>query len=113
MRRNNIPLLISLFLCVVCAGNLQAQLIVTEASSLNGWTADSLVRNILLDNGVTISNAKFNGSSAVINCNSIGIFETGHTPTNLGIESGLLLATGGVGVAVGPNYDDGYNVPTK
>ena len=112
MRRNNIPLLISLFLCVVCAGNLQAQLIVTEASSLNGWTADSLVRNILLDNGVTISNAKFNGSSAVINCNSIGIFETGHTPTNLGIESGLLLATGGVSVAVGPNYDDGYNVPT-
>lgn len=105
-------LVITLFLGTLCAGRLYAQLIVTEASALNGWTADSLVRNILLDNGVTISNARFNGSSGVINCNSIGVFTTGILPTNLGIESGLILATGGVSVAVGPNYDDGFSVPT-
>ena len=112
MKRITILLLITLSLGSLCAGRLYAQLIVTDASALNGWTADSLVRNILLDNGVTISNARFNGSSGVIDCNSIGIFESGNTPTNLGIESGLILATGGVSVAVGPNYDDGFSVPT-
>lgn len=91
-------------------GKMQAQLIVTEASSLSGWTADSLVRNILLDNGVTISNAKFNGSTGVINCNSIGKFETGNTPTNLGMESGLIIASGGVTVAIGPNNASGLSV---
>ena len=105
-------LLISLLLSIVCAGKLHAQLIVTDASELDGWTADSLVRNILLDNGVTISNARFNGSNRVIDCNSIGIFETGNTPTNLGMESGLILASGGVNVAVGPNNDEGFSVPT-
>lgn len=105
-------LLITLLLSIVCAGKLHAQLIVTDASELDGWTADSLVRNILLDNGVTISNARFNGSNRVIDCNSIGIFETGNIPTNLGMESGLILASGGVSVAVGPNNDEGFSVPT-
>ena len=113
MKRAIILLFITLFLGFACVGKLRAQLIVTEASALNGWTADSLVRNILLDNGVTISNAKFNGSNRVIDCNSIGIFETGSISTNLGIRSGLILASGGISVAVGPNYDDGYSVPTN
>lgn len=111
MERKKI-LLIALLLSIACAGKLQAQLIVTDASELDGWTADSLVRNILLDDGVTISNAKFNGSNGVIGCNSIGIFTTGGSHTNLGIESGLILASGGISVAVGPNNDEGYYVPT-
>ena len=101
-----------MLLSVVGIGKMQAQLIVTDASSMNGWTADSLVRNILLDNGVTISDARFNGSTGVVNCNSIGKFETGSTPTNLGMESGLIIASGGVSVAVGPNNSDGLNVAT-
>lgn len=112
MKRKTILLLITLFLSVAHVGKLHAQLIVTDASELEGWTADSLVRNILLDDGVTISNAKFNGSDRIINCNSIGKFETGGTPTNIGMESGLILASGGVSVAVGPNYMDDANVTT-
>ena len=112
MKKIIVLLLTTLLLGFVCAERLHAQLIVTDASTLNGWTADSLVRNILLDNGVTISNARFNGSNRVIDCNSIGIFETGNTPTNLGIESGLLLASGGISVAVGPNTDESFSVPT-
>ena len=112
MKRKHITLLISLFLSMAFAGKLHAQLIVTEASELEGWTADSLVRNILLDNGVTISNAKFNGSERIIDCNLIGKFETGSTPTNIGMESGLILASGGVSVAVGPNDNDEMMVPT-
>ena len=72
-----------------------------------------MVRNVLLDDGVTISNAKFNGSDRVIECNSIGIFETGVTPTNLGMESGIILATGGISVAVGPNTEEGLSVPSN
>ena len=112
MKRKTIPFLIIIFLSVICAGKLYAQLIVTEASDLDRWTADSLVRNILLDNGVTISNAKFNGSAGIIGCNLIGKFETGSTLTNIGMESGLILATGGASVAVGPNDSDEIMVPS-
>ena len=111
MKRNSLTLIIVLLLGIICSGRLHAQLIVTEASALQGWNADSLVRNILLDNGVTISNARFNGSDRVIECNSIGIFETGPTPTNIQMESGLIIATGGISVAVGPNNDEGLSVP--
>ena len=112
MKKNFISLLITLLLSMVCIGKLHAQLIVTAASELNGWTADSLVRNILLDNGVTISNARFNGSERAIDCNLIGKFETGSTPTNIGMESGLILASGGVSVAVGPNDTCEMKVPS-
>ena len=112
MKKTIVLILIALFLSTAYSGKLHAQLIVTDASELNGWTADSLVRNILLDNGVTISNAKFNGSDGVIFCNSIGKFETGDTPTNIGMESGLILASGGVSVAIGPNDVNEANVTT-
>ena len=72
-----------------------------------------MVRNILLDNGVTISNARFNGSDRVIECNSIGIFETGPTPTNIQMESGLIIASGGISVAVGPNNEEGLSIPSN
>ena len=111
MKRNSLTLIIVLLLGIICSGRLHAQLIVTEASALQGWNADSLVRNILLDNGVSMSNARFNGSDRVIECNSIGIFETGPTPTNIQMESGLIIATGGISVAVGPNNDEGLSVP--
>ena len=112
MKTKNLLLLITLFMSMACAGELHAQLIVTDASNLNDWTADSLVRNILLDNGVTISNAKFNGSEGIIYCNSIGKFETGQTLTNIGMGSGLILASGGVTVAIGPNDSEEASVAT-
>lgn len=92
---------------------VHAQLLVTPADELPGWNADDLVRNIFLNSGVTVSNVKFNGSTDTIFCNNIGIFETGTTPTNLGIESGIIIATGKVNVAVGPNNDDGLSLSTN
>ncbi len=107
-------IILFLFLNTLSCEKLYAQLIVTETSALNGWTADSLVRNILLDDyGIIISNAKFNGSTGIIECNNIGIFETGSEDTGLGIASGLILASGGVDVAIGPNNDNGAMVPTR
>ena len=53
---------------------------------------------------------KFNGSMDTIFCNSIGVFETGTTPTNLGIESGIIIATGKVNVAAGQNNNNGCSI---
>ncbi|MBO6023396.1 MAG: choice-of-anchor L domain-containing protein [Bacteroidales bacterium] len=89
---------------------VHAQLLVTPANELPGWNADDLVRNIFLNSGVQVSNVKFNGSLDTIFCNSIGIFETGTTPTNLGIESGIIIATGKVNVAAGQNNNSGYSI---
>ena len=95
--------ILQLLLSITMMNKANAQLIVTEASDLPGWDADAFIRNILLDDGVSVSNAMFNGSSSIIDCNSIGKFETGDNPTNLGMASGLIIASGGVSVAVGPN----------
>lgn len=92
---------------------VHAQLLVTSADELQGWNADSLVRNIFLNSGVQVSNVKFNGSMDTIFCNNIGTFETGSTPTNLGIESGIIIATGNVNVAVGPNNNTGHHIATN
>ena len=54
--------------------------------------------NVLVGSGITFSNATFSGGS-----NSSGKFITGVTPTNLGITSGIILSTGSVLDAPGPN----------
>ena len=96
-------IVVSLFVLGVTTS--KAQLIVTSADSIPQCTPEWLVRNVLLDGNVSVSNVMFNGSTDVIDCNSIGIFSTGATPTNLGMEEGLVLATGGVSVCVGPNNE--------
>ena len=103
-------ILLQLLLSITGVNKANAQLIVTDASQLPQWNADSLVRNILLDEGVSIFNARFNGSASVIDCNSIGKFETGDYPTNLGMESGLIIASGGASVAIGPNDVPNANI---
>jgi len=109
MKHTNIFFLL-LFALIV--NHVKAQLIVTSADSIHECTPEWLVRNVLLESGVTVSDVKYNGSSDIINCNSIGYFETGNAPTNLGIEAGLILTTGGVSVAVGPNNHEGKVVHT-
>ena len=52
----------------------------------------------------------FNGSSDTIFCNNIGVFETGAIPTNLGIGSGVIIATGNVNVAAGPNNNTSHHI---
>ena len=82
MKKN---LLSAILLCI--ATTVFSQLQVTPGTSFpSGWTADSLVRNVLLGSGVEVFNVQFNGSSGVINCSAIGSFNTGANATNLGIE---------------------------
>lgn len=92
---------------------ISAQLSVTTGTNFpSGWTADSLVRNILLGEGVDVYNVKFNGSAGVINCTSIGYFSTGVNSTNLGMDEGIIMGTGNVTMAIGPNNSAGQSNST-
>ncbi len=104
-------LLVLLFYVILLIPNaLQAQLVVTQGASLPaGWTADSLVRNVLLGQGVEIYNVKFNGSTGPINCNAIGKFTTGANATGLGITEGIIMGSGAVSLAAGANNDGGLS----
>ena len=73
-----------------------AQLIVTKT-----LTPSQLVQNILLGSGVYVSNIVYTGSP-----DAIGQFSNGQT-TNLGLKEGIILATGDVINAKGPNTTNG------
>ncbi len=80
--------------------SLQSNAQVSIASGI-GMTPMQLVQNFLVGTGVTVSNVTFNGSANTITVsNQIGSFSTGVTPTNLGFGTGLIMATGGVNVAI-------------
>lgn len=67
-----------------------------QLSVSTGMTASQLVQNVLVGSGVTVSNVTYNGAAG-----TIGYFTTGGTPTNLGMSSGIIMATG---------YVDGSNL---
>ena len=83
---------------------VEAQLLVDNTTQ----TPAQLVQSVLLGNGITISNLKFNGSSAAANAmrDQVGKFSNGIS-TNIGLSSGLILATGKANVAIGPNNQGG------
>lgn len=71
----------------------------------NTLTPEQLVQNVLLGTGVTVSNITFNGGSAATLSEQAGTFDG--TSANIGIPSGVILATGNVNVALGPNDGGG------
>ncbi len=97
-------------LLVILCGNLKAQLIVTPAT---GLSPHQIVQNTLVGTGVTVTNVQYCGSLGSIIYNNIGSFTTGGTPTNLGLNSGLIMASGGVTGAVGPNNSSGFYIPVS
>ncbi len=80
-------------LCVVSA---QAQLTID-----NTTTVQSLVENVLLGGGVNVTNITFNGVPANFVTEQAASFNG--SATTLGITSGMMLATGSVQMAMGPN----------
>ena len=88
--KSKISILICSTLCFLAIVS-KAQLTVS-----NTMTPTQLVQNVLLGGGVTASNITFNGVSV-----AAGSFNG--TSSNIGFSSGVILATGDVGVAVGPN----------
>ncbi|RXR34018.1 hypothetical protein EQG68_03005, partial [Flavobacterium piscinae] len=92
-------LLLSFFLILPFC--VHAQLFVNNTT----FTPAQLVQDVLLGGGVTVSNITFNGSAvnATVARDQAGYFTTGVTPTNLGINSGIILSTGNAQLALGPN----------
>lgn len=76
----------------------------------NTLTPAQLVQNVLLGAGVTVSNITYNGSAANANTiqNTIGTFNG--ASANVGLVSGVIMGSGDVTVAVGPNNQGGASL---
>ena len=95
------PVLLALSLCTTLIGH--AQLL------LNGTlTAEQLVQNTLLGTGVTVSNVTFNNLPGNLTNPQVGYFDG--SATVLAMNSGLVLCTGGITVAPGPNNSGSLQV---
>jgi gliding motility-associated-like protein len=75
--------------------DVQAQLIVAQQN------ANALVQDVLVGSGVTVSNIQFSGIGQMI-----GSFNGANS--NIGLSSGIIMSTGRIQDAVGPN-----NTPSK
>ncbi|MFH1319883.1 MAG: choice-of-anchor L domain-containing protein [Bacteroidota bacterium] len=107
IRQIYISFLIGLMLVM---NSVNAQLVVNNSTPYNDPVF--LVENILLDAGVTVSNVIFNGSSGIpidSNANMIGYFNG--IASNIGIDAGVILCTGSIFDAPGPNDsgNDGFD----
>lgn len=87
-------------LTVLFVAPLNAQLAID-----NSQTPLQLLENVLLGEGVTVSNVTFNGGDATLLNEQAGSF-TG-AEGSIGLTSGIILATGDVEVALGPNNAGG------
>lgn len=115
MRKMLLRAILALFVVVanlLVPNKLHAQLNITPGSSLTGWTPDSLVRNVLLGAGVEVFNVTFNGSSNSINCNGVGVFSTGASATNLGMEEGFILSASAMSYINSTTGQSTHNCPT-
>jgi hypothetical protein len=85
-------------------GSLTAQLVVE-----NNLTVEQLVQQIFVGQGITVVNIQFNGNPAnqVIQA---GYFNSENA--SMPIKSGMLLATGPISVAIGPNTSGGAGAAT-
>jgi len=86
--RSPANLLKALFIVLLLSFNssLFAQLQVSTNGTVAQW-----VQNVLVGQGVVVSNVTYTGDT-----NSIGLFTTGTTTGNLGINSGIVLSTGNI-----------------
>lgn len=103
MQKSVVTFLLFFLLGFVCAQ--------VSVQPSNGRTAEELVNSILVGEGVSVSNVTFNNSAAVLNATSgaqLGTFTNNLTGfPGLTFSEGLIIATGDVSVAVGPNDDEG------
>ena len=89
---------------------INAQLVIDNSTQ----TPQELAQNVLLGQGINISNIKFNNSavSAIAINDQIAQFSNGKT-TNIGIEKGIILSTGNALIGKGPNDQIQATLPTS
>lgn len=87
----------------IVAARVAAQLVVE-----NTMTVTDIVNEVLLGEGVNASNVTFNGVSGDLVTLQVGTFNSENA--NVGFDSGLIMASGGVTVVLGPNNTGGNTV---
>lgn len=97
MKRIKLISMILGFMGLLVSSPVSAQLLI-----MPGGNPTQMVQNILVGTGVTVSNVSYTGHT-----NAIGSFTTGANATNLGFASGIILASGNVATATGPNNNTG------
>ncbi|MCB0780795.1 MAG: choice-of-anchor L domain-containing protein, partial [Flavobacteriales bacterium] len=80
----------------------EGQLVVDQTQ-----TPVQLVQNVLLGSGVAVSNITFNGGTGAVPNDQISFFNG--TASNIGIPSGVMLASGGTDGAIGPNVSGSFS----
>lgn len=85
--------------------------------SPNGWTPQVFIQNVLAlppqISGVYLSNGTFNNSAAALpnsTTSKIGRFTNGPSFTDFPMASGIVMTSGGILAAVGPNSSGGHAV---
>ena len=79
--------------------------------SLMGTHVDTILKYHLAGEGVELSNGKFNNVQGIVNDNQIGTFNRNNY-TQFPFATGLVMTTGAVTVAAGPNNQTGASTPT-
>ncbi len=112
-RVSSIPMYLSVY-CASCENSFQeklqqaAELAVLQVTSGISAT-DLIVNNLIGGDCYGVSNVTYSGQAG-----QIGTFSNG--TTNIGFSNGIILATGNISVAPGPNNQNnssaGYGIPT-
>lgn len=87
------------FFCCLCLIAVSGQSISTIPA--NGLLPDTFLNRYFAGEGVKLHNCKFNWSSSAINGSQVGTFA--NTNPQFPFSSGILLTTGNISVAQGPN----------
>lgn len=90
--------------CLLCC-SLATKAQLTVDNSGNYSNPNFLVQDVLVGNGINASNITFSGDAA----QQIGYFDGSNT--NLGINSGVIIATGSIHMATGPNNATDATLP--
>lgn len=76
-------------------------LIISPIQNLNA------INTYLTGPGVTINNVAFNQNYTLLNSNQIGLFYLNNTIGSFGIDTGIIIASGNISGAMGPNNSSG------
>lgn len=95
---------LSVFGIMICTSQLHAQLTVTP-----GQAPDRIVNEILVGQGVSVSNIVFNGVPLSSPHDQLATFDGMNS--NIGLRNGLVLCTGRALMVQGPNNNPGMTSP--
>ena len=85
---------------LICISLFSANISTAQLSTSTALTPAQLVQNVLLGTGIIATNITYTGSPL-----ARGTFNG--TASNLGLATGVILATGKISNAVGPNNNSG------